>query len=197
MPRYDPVDFTNSCVPGRFSNIWFKAYLDGTTFGCTDLSTAVGCAKNNQMHVIGSFEPASTDSGDSIADFNLSYVFTQNIFNVCQGATGGCTSAKLEATNRKTTRHELAHQFHVNKCSPPLEHDPRNAWCGELGGSCVNPIAMIEWCPMHDGAAPMDNDMRADGIDHFCLEDLILGDPSPSCAGTPREGAIRTTEDPQ
>ena len=38
-------------------------------------------------------------------------------------------------------------------------------------------------------------DMQADGTDHFCEEDLSLGDPN--CGGVPREGAIRTWEDPQ
>ena len=38
-------------------------------------------------------------------------------------------------------------------------------------------------------------DMRADGIDHFCKEDLVLGDPN--CGAQPSDGAIRSWEDPQ
>jgi hypothetical protein len=44
------------------------------------------------------------------------------------------------------------------------------------------------------GTATQDLDMRADGVDHFCVEDLWLGDRN--CGGTPVEGAIRTLEDP-
>ena len=51
---------------------------------------------------------------------------------------------------------------------------------------------------MHLQSFPMDPtraDMAVDGIYRFCPEDLNLGDPN--CSGTPREGAMRTSEDPQ
>ena len=43
----------------------------------------------------------------------------------------------------------------------------------------------------------MGNNMNVDGIDHLCLDDLILGDRR--CIDTPKEGegAIRTAEDPR
>ena len=65
---------------------------------------------------------------------------------------------------------------------------------------CVNPspLYLFEWCPMHvltgAGDAQTDRDMRADGIEQFCRQDLILGDPNCATVG---DGAMRREEDPQ
>ncbi len=42
-------------------------------------------------------------------------------------------------------------------------------------------------------------DQRKDGVDWFCKEDLLLGDPTCTSwePGQPRPGAVRTTADPK
>lgn len=208
VPRYWKVDYSTSpCPPARFSNIWFQNFTSGVATLCPDGPNLVGCAENNYVHVLGAGESQTGSNADTQSASNLSYAYTHNIALGCDGVPGGCTADKLGNMLREAVRHELGHQLGANKCTdspdPRLKHhDTRNAWCGEPGGACVNPDPMylIEWCPMH--VAPTltpplpqtDRDMRADGIDHFCPEDLILGDPNCASAG---DGALRREEDPQ
>jgi hypothetical protein len=203
VPRYWKVDSaTNPCFPARFSNIWFQNLEPGTPTSCPDDQDLTGCIENNQWHLLGAGESADGSNGETLSPNNMSYVYTYNIGVTCEGVTGGCPADTLGKLYRNAASHELSHQFGTNRCTvstdPPIfHHDQRNAWCSS-GGTCANPLYLFEWCPMHVLTGPTDaqtdRDMRADGIDQFCREDLILGDPNCATAG---DGAMRREEDPQ
>ncbi len=195
-----PSAFLNSstrpCTMRRFSRIWFNGFSQGPTItNCPDPPANV-CNATNQFHMNGAQAESSSPAlaGASLADANFSYVYGAQIATDCTITTGGCTPSKEANMIRFVTAHEFGHQFRVDDCSSL--HDSRNAWCGPAGGTCVDFTLAEEKCVMYNGnAAGRDMDLRANGIDHFCPEDLILGDPN--CIGTPRPGAIRTWEDPQ
>ncbi len=205
VPRLWPeflFDLTNhNCAARRFSRIWYSRFVDGGDVGCpVDPPDVDAALENNVFHVIPAFDTidASNPAGFSAFEGAFSYILDEQIAQDCAMSSGGCTGTEQDAMRRWTVAHETAHQFRVNKCSPPLFHDSpsaRAAWCGASGGSCVVPPASTQSCVMVGGTSVPELDMRADGTDHFCKEDLALGDPN--CSGTPREGAIRTWEDPQ
>jgi hypothetical protein len=92
------------------------------------------------------------------------------------------------------TSHELAHNFRANRCSIIRDcskqseeghHDFRPWWnCGTAGCPDPNPNP----CLMQPSIK-----RYPDGIDRFCKEDLLLGDPK---CGTLGDGALRTLQDP-
>lgn len=201
VPRLWPAFFDldsvagRPCVTFRFSRIWNSRAVDTGTPVCTGPDTAAnGVVPNNFFHVIPSFDTLNAVAGFSNFEGAFSYVLDDQIAQDCAMSSGGCTGTEQAVMRRWTVAHEKAHQFRVNKCSLG-GHDSRAAWCGSPGGSCVVPPATNQKCVMEAGVSTPDLDMRADGTDHFCEEDLALGDPN--CGGTPREGSIRTLEDPQ
>lgn len=182
------------CALFRFSRIWFSRFVLGASFaGCPD-PPADQAVANNVMQLIGASRNPQGITGVSNFEENFSYIFRDQVTTDCGATTPPCTPAKQDTMHRWTVGHELAHNFQVDACSVG-GHDTRSAWCGSASGACVNPTYSVESCSMDPLLTTQDLDMRADGIDHFCAEDLILGDPS--CAGTPRPGAMRTWEDPQ
>lgn len=92
--------------------------------------------------------------------------------------------------NRADTSHECGHQFVVNACTVPQE-DTRNAWCDGIN-HCGLGGATSEECEMHSSTIQQ----VEDGVDRFCIEDLLIGDPN-CVAAPPKPGAIRTDADPQ
>src|SRR5262249_31182485 len=152
---------------------------------------------NNVFHLIPAFDNLNNISGDTFDVSQLTYVFDDQIGQDCAASTGGCGAADLVSMRHWVCAHEVGHQFRVNECSA-AHHATRSAWCADQGGTCIAAGAMDQDCLMVPSGPPTvpELDMRADGIDHFCKEDLVLGDPN--CpAGPPRQGAIRTWEDPQ
>lgn len=188
------------CLERRFSQIWFHHFSPGLQItNCTDGVTYT-CSRNNYLHLAaGIREGGANLPGGSVFDGNWSYVFQEGVTNDCSKTTDGCDDQKELRSNQSTVAHEIGHQFRVNQCING--HDLRNAWCGTMGGACVNPTYGDHYCLMYIGPDPRPTkefDMFADGLDHFCEEDLLLGDPT--CPNptppAPRQGAIRTEEDP-
>lgn len=206
VPFYSPVDFgtvgSEKCEPHRFSVIWFENYLaDITPFACPDGTGYAGAVPNNYVHVIGAKRGASGDLAQSPVEINTGYLYIDDIVDCCNGVacpspTGGCDADKQDNMNREVVHHELAHQFDVNACVGFPKHDGRDAWCGGMGGTCLNPIHMSQECVMNDGIpGTKGTDLLVDGIDRFCVEDLAQGDPT--CVAMPLEGAMRAAEDPE
>jgi len=202
VPRLWPgfFDLANrGCAARRFAGSWYSRFVNGGAItGCPD-PPASASVENNVFQVIPAFDTVDPNapSGYSQFESSFSYVYDDQIAQDCGGTTGGCTATKQGRMNRWTCAHELAHQYQVNSCSMLAHfHDPRHAWCGELSGSCVG-SGTVQDCPMVTSEPPSTGnlDMRADGIDHFCKEDLVLGDPN--CGAQPSDGAIRSWEDPQ
>jgi hypothetical protein len=206
LPRLWPAFFDlrqsmggRPCASRRFSRIWYSRFVDaGTILGCPD-PPADPAFENNVFHVIPAFDTVDPNdpAGYSAFEGAFSYVLEDQVTQNCAMTSGGCAGTERDAMERSVVSHENAHQFRVNKCSPPEFHDTRKAWCGAAGGTCVPAPASDQNCVMVISSPPTvpELDMQADGTDHFCKEDLSLGDPS--CSGVPREGAIRTWEDPQ
>lgn len=201
VPRLWPLFFDlhpttgRSCALRRFSWICYGRFVTaGTIDGCPD-PPAAPSLENNVFHVIPAFDTAdlSNPAGFSAFEGAFTYILEDQVLQNC----AGCTGTEQDAMRRSVVSHETAHQFRVNKCSPPAFHDTRSAWCGAPGGNCVVPTASHQNCVMVISNPPtvLELDVQADGTDHFCKEDLALGDPV--CGGVPREGAIRTWDDPQ
>jgi hypothetical protein len=101
------------------------------------------------------------------------------------------------------TNHEIAHQFDVNPCVCYL-HDRRDSWCETLGDCGVSGLTSPVHCIMNV-VDDIDSN-RADGVEHFCTQDLLHG--SPGCSAVQCEpgdirsfpaghGAIRTMPEPR
>ncbi len=183
------------CVTFRFSRVWNSTAVDSGTLACPGPDApANGIVPSNVLHTIPAFDTLNNVAGFANFAGAFFYILDTQIGQDCAANSSGCAGGDLDATRRWTVAHESGHHFEVNKCSSG-GHDTRDAWCGAPGGSCVIAPATHQGCLMNAGISTPDLDMRADGVDHFCKEDLVLGDPT--CVGTPREGAIRTLEDPQ
>jgi len=213
VPFYSPIDFGTSqwrkCEPHRFSQIWFQEdQAAGTPIACGDGTFYAAIEPNNYIHVIGASRGPSATLGYTSSAVTTSYVYIDNIVDCCNGElgcsppTGGCDTMEQENYIREVTSHEVGHLFDVNACvaaiPPNIAHDLREAWCGGDGGTgtCLNPIYMTQECIMNSLTETKGADMLADGIDHFCSDDLATGDPHPTCNEMPLKGAMRATEDP-
>jgi hypothetical protein len=181
----------------RFSRTWFKNFVQGPFINdCEDAVTTDVAAPTNHFQVLGARAEANAANyaGLTFQDGNFTNVYGEQIAGDCQLTTAVCAAGEQASMNRFVTDHECGHEFRVNNCSGL--HDGRPAWCGAAGGTCVDATLSEEKCVMYNGNAPgRDMDLRSNGINHFCKEDLLLGDML--CPGTPSPGAIRTWEDPQ
>jgi len=188
------------CRMSRFDSIWFGHFSpDGAIGNCAlPEPQTLASASNNYFHLVGAQNEDGTSQRSAASYFlcNWLYVYSDAVAHDCTLTSAMCGPGELANMQHYYPAHETGHLFGVNNCSPPDKHDSRDAWCGSAGGACVNPTWGPEKCPMYGGNVQgQDMDFRADGIDHFCREDLILGDPN--CVGNPRDGAVRTKEDPQ
>jgi hypothetical protein len=188
---YLPLQWFNAASVGPadamsyFSQIWF-AHFQSQGGGPPPLDK-----EHNYIHVIGA-SSADRFAGLSLSSHDWTFVMEQSIETFCAGQAGNCS--------RAVSAHELAHHLGTNACTdlpnclpPPPDtlgqHDYRGWWqFGGAGCPSLNP------CLMDPNAGnPLD------GINRFCIEDLLLGDPNCPAPVPPdtRDGAIRTTPDPQ
>jgi hypothetical protein len=172
-----------------FSQRWFKHF--SSSGGIPPLNQ-----RHNYFHLVG----VSTFTGYfgfSNSGYDYSYVYVENIESNFSDAGQSTTM------NINTTVHELAHQFDVDLCAttanPPTVkfHDLRKAWCDVFNLCGIVPAGGHENCVMNPGDT---TPQRLDGVDRFCVADLLTGDPGTACdppsPDMPRPGAIRTTVDP-
>jgi len=207
VPRLWPAFFdlqNRSCASRRFSQVWYSKFSDaGSIGGCPD-GPADPSFENNVFQVIPTSDTSTAGGPAAFTAFEASftYLYDDQIADNCNASTGNCGAGELPALRNWTVAHEVGHQFLVNACTnvntPNFGHDGRDAWCGGSGGMCLVSPATDQDCIMNTSVPPSTSqlDMQVDGTDHFCVEDLLLGDPN--CpAVSPRQGAIRTVEDPQ
>jgi len=176
-----PSPGPNSVPLSSFSQAWFK-HKNGS--GNTN-------SPQNYYHVMG-VSATSSPLGLSSPDSDASYIFLDTITAACSS----CSAGELQNHIRETTVHELARQFRVNGCSPPDYLDSNNAWCGNPGGSCVNPTYGYQYCIMHSADSNITN-MRKSGITHLDCDDLDANGAAcgvPACAGGI---SVRTDTDPE
>ncbi len=110
---------------------------------------------------------------------------------------------KAIAAVKRVRSHELTHQFGINSCIPN-GHDNNNAWCGEVGGSCVStdPVCnSVQWCAMHNlmmtGTRPSDTSLcqMSTGIIRLDCSDLSSNSDCPTDCSDDR--SVLTNTDPE
>jgi hypothetical protein len=188
VPYVDPViGLYETGANGRnlrtdFSGKWFK---NGPIAG------------NNYVELMGVRGDDWTGTpgqiaGDTLAinKFSLIFIDTWN------GKYPNASDAQKAV--QTATNHELGHQFYVNACAivddcpkqaAENHHDYRPRWMNSTTGC---PAANANPCLMDPtGGVP------TSGINRFCKEDLLLGDPEAPCTNfTTDQTAIRTLTDP-
>ncbi|OGF66811.1 MAG: hypothetical protein A2Y62_21765 [Candidatus Fischerbacteria bacterium RBG_13_37_8] len=212
-PSFFAAIFDNSA---RFHQKWFS---NKDPFSCyieDPINQCINCCNNphNYYHIAGASDDPNA-RGETLAASDISLVYMLGAEDAVNSYCGSnpCTGNETGNYIRRTSAHELAHQFRINLDLPCQEgHDTNNAWCGGPGSSCVSSIAacnpsppnpMVEWCLMNETNDPFDLTVcqRSNGIDRMECSDLsahyIPGQPS--CTETNCSGgvSIRTNTDPE
>ena len=181
---YLPKEWSDSADlydKARFSKIWFKNFKEYPSDPLTQYP-------QNYFHLIGASDKTGS-YGESRAYYDVSYIYVKLLETDCPGSEAMCI--------RSTVNHEIGHQFNLNgctdlqNCSPPPDnygpHDYREWWL--YGGEdCYSTNS----CLMH----PIGGLLHS-GIDRFCKEDLLLGDPNCTNEEDKKESAMRTASDPE
>ncbi len=149
---------------------------------------------HNYLHAIGASSQWKTvplgrqwTLGGSWLDWDTTYLFRGSAEAVAY------TDLTKDRLCQHTAVHEFGHQFNVNGCTPPDNHDTRPAWC-EVTGYCGPGALVPQQCVM-DSSAPKPD--RWDPVNRFCVDDLSLGDENCQSPGQDRtKTAIRTQVDP-
>jgi len=116
--------------------------------------------------------PWSKREGFAKEDWDWAYVFVRGAWTAI--------------VNQSVTSHEaIGHQFGTNGCTNLVDpcgsgkllsaHDSRRWWKWGGNGGCLSPVA----CLMYPDTGPAS---LQNGIHRFCVEDLLLGDPTNPCA---------------
>jgi len=102
---------------------------------------------------------------------------------------------------RRTSAHELAHQFRINSNLPcEDDHDNNVAWC-DANNHCNKSNGLAENCVMNSSRTLID---RADGTIRFDIQNLLDGELNQcniACSQPPQnfvpgDGAIRIWKEP-
>jgi len=174
----------------RFHQIWFSSKKPETC----DISgiECLNCcnAEQNFFHVMGLEKSESLSrAGTSHSNSDVSWIFTQAIFDLCEG----CSVQERSNFVSHTTNHEIGHQFKVNcpnPTPPPTNgHDLNEAWCGLCDGG------NLPRCLMHSDNEPISN--KIDGIDRFCCYNLLADVKVCSADETKCGEGVRVTTDPK
>lgn len=186
---FDTVDPVQPNARAYFSQLWFKNF-ESAGAGPVD-------AAHNYFHLMG-VSKRTGEAGIAQTSYDYAYVFVQSIEDF------GHIPVQTRNHIRATSAHEIGHQFFLNTCTtlancgtpPPPDfgtHDYRPWWLYPGVTGCPNPEA----CLMDPGGQLVST--KLDGIDHFCFEDLLPGDPN--CTGPPgtesRDTSIRRGADPR
>jgi len=167
----------------RFSQICFENFINAG--GAPPLDK-----RHNDFHLIGASRMQNkVGVSDADYDFVYSLIGEMEADPSCQPFLNICF--------KDNAAHEISHLFRTNQCTNLIEcgnpgnflgkHDYREWWF--YGGVVCPPPANPHPCLMNPS-------MQINEVDRFCKEDLLLGDPN--CpAGDPKDGAIRTNEDPE
>ena len=191
---------------GYVEFVWLKAgsnpvpYLGPTWFG----QVSQDPYNRRAFLTTGWFSHYSRDTGTLLPPANIKrnivYIMTVGSFDVLQNGSYlyGVTTRDWSnififagtvpsgSTLQRTTAHEVGHLFALNGAAKPAagatcpdgtrlsgQHDCRIAWCATPGMSCEpgtppTPPQCLMRATMPSGTLPA----------RFCLEDLLLGDPS-------------------
>ncbi|MCI0605030.1 PQQ-like beta-propeller repeat protein [bacterium] len=230
-----PEVFFEGCIINvlRFHQTWFSKKQPGpitipagsscgnpAPVQCGDC----GNQKQNNWHII----PASSGgnyNGYTHKASDDTFIFLDtidaNVSYYCTNVPSACDGTQLANHIKRTTNHELSHQFGVNQagiapCPPSTDgqnygHDENFSWCGnsQVGnfGSCRPAFPLCgneEWCVMNQFVDPSNIwqsfCQRTDGIDRLDCSDLI-GIDCPgvfrNCAGNPPTFSVRGDNDPE
>jgi hypothetical protein len=173
---------TGRSLRALFSSVWFQ---NGPITG------------NNYLHLIGARgEDGGSIGGDTLPEDKESMICIETWYAKYSLA------ADAEAAVQTATSHEIAHQFYVNACAltddcskqaAANHHDYRPRWMDNTTGC---PAANANPCLMDPTGGA-----QTSGINRFCREDMLLGDPEAPCTfGATTFGrldtAVRTVLDP-
>jgi hypothetical protein len=146
----------------------------------------LGC--RGRSYTGGDMTAGITDSGN-----HYSYIYVESVTTWGLAQLPPFTTDQTKMALRFNTEHEFGHDFRLNCCSdltcgskPNLgQHDARPWWNYTTTG-CPNANPCLE---MYDIPNP------PTGIDRFCKEDLLLGDPNCGASAI-RDSAVRNQTDP-
>ena len=150
---------------------------------------------HNYFHVIG----ASTDTDNS---FGYTLSDADSTFIMVGWLESTYTGYPMANLIQHATCHENSHQFDINPCSSPANHDDNMAWCGAVANEgCSDPNNGYEPCIMYVSADPFDPiyiDLISNNEKRLCCSNLIGTASTPPCSNDPCSGevGIRGATDP-
>lgn len=171
----------------RFSQKWFKNFIDAGGNPPFD-------EEHNNFHLLSASKKTGANALSAI-EYDYSYILIDKINEECTG----CSPQQLTNHIKSTTEHEIGHQFNINSndTNCPLSHCANDAWCGLMGGFCINPSFNEEYCLMRRAGDPNTIAMRSDDINKFdCNELFELNNQCGVTIDCSMNQSLRTVSDP-